>query len=110
MPGRITTHVLDTMRGTGAGGMTVSLSRLSPDPRDFPAVTLDKGGRAVLLEGDNLTRGVHQIIFDAGTYQQAQADPFLGQIPVRFQISDSTAHTHIPLILSAFGYTTYRGG
>ena len=110
MAGRITTHVLDTMRGTGAAFMTVSLSRIAPEARDFPTITLDEGGRAVLLEGEAMTSGIYQIMFDAGAYQQAEAEPFLDQIPVRFRIGDGSAHYHIPLILSAFGYTTYRGG
>lgn len=117
MAGRISTHVLDTIRGTGAGGMKIGLSRMAPAPHEFPAVALDEAGRAVLLEGETMIPGIYQIIFCAGAYQQARAfaaqkgaERFLDEIPVRFRINDGGISYHIPLILSAFGYTTYRGG
>jgi 5-hydroxyisourate hydrolase len=71
-------------------------------------LTLDDGGRAVLLP--ELVVGSYQILFNAGEYWGGDAEPFYDIIPVRFNISDVTQHYHIPLILSPFGYSTYRGG
>jgi 5-hydroxyisourate hydrolase len=94
--------VLDTARGTGAGGMRVDFC--GPDGV-VKSATLDDGGRAVLLA--ELVVGAYEISFHAGAYQ---AEKFYDVIPVRFNIADPAQHYHIPLILSPFGYSTYRGG
>jgi 5-hydroxyisourate hydrolase len=94
--------VLDTARGTGAGGMRVDFR--GPDGVVRTAM-LDDGGRATLLA--ELVAGAYEISFHAGAYQAAD---FYDVIPVRFNISDPTQHYHVPLILSPFGYSTYRGG
>jgi 5-hydroxyisourate hydrolase len=67
--------------------------------------TLDAGGRATLLP--ELVVGAYELSFHAGAYQAAK---FYDVIPVRFNITDAGQHYHIPLILSPFGYSTYRGG
>lgn len=93
----LTTHVLDTMRGTGAAGMRVTVGKVE--------VVLDTQGRATLLE--ECPAGVYEILFHAGAYLGGAV--FYDIIPVRFT-AEGAAHVHVPLILSAFGYTTYRGG
>lgn len=100
---RLTTHVLDIMRGTGAGGMRVEVS--APDGQ-VSACTLDDGGRATLLTG--LVPGAYEIRFFAGDY--AGTESFYDVIPVRCLIGADLEHYHVPLILSAYGYSTYRGG
>lgn len=100
---RLTTHVLDTMRGIGAAGMRVQVS--GPDGRVSETV-LDDGGRATLLTG--LTPGAYELRFFAGDYQGETG--FYDVIPVRCLIGAELEHVHVPLILSAFGYSTYRGG
>jgi 5-hydroxyisourate hydrolase len=70
-------------------------------------VVLDDGGRAVLTTA--LVAGAYEISFHAGDYQGGAA-PFYDVVPVRFNVTDTAQHYHIPLILSPFGYSTYRGG
>jgi 5-hydroxyisourate hydrolase len=98
----LSTHVLDTVAGKGAAGMRVDVT----GPKgESASVTLDAGGRAVLLE--TLAPGTYELSFHAGAYQ---GGIFFGIIPVRFDVTDSAQKYHIPLILSAYGYSTYRGG
>jgi 5-hydroxyisourate hydrolase len=108
LTGRLTTHVLDTARGCAASFMRVDF--FSGD--DPPAtVTLDTGGRATLLEGAKFVPGDYEILFHAGDYQQHYgAAAFFTIIPIRFTITDASQHYHIPLVLSPYGYSTYRGG
>jgi 5-hydroxyisourate hydrolase len=109
MAGSLTTHVLDTTHGTGAGGMRVALRRLSPEPALLAEQALDAGGRAQLLEPGTLAAGVYELLFEVGAYFGAAAG-FLDQVPVRFRVDDAGSHYHVPLIVSPFGYSTYRGG
>ncbi|HVY35116.1 MAG TPA: hydroxyisourate hydrolase [Caulobacteraceae bacterium] len=115
MSGQITTHALDTAMGGGAGGLKVAVRRLSPEPADLGEVTLDGGGRGVLVPSGALRAGVYELTFKLGDYRRAQGmvldnPPFLDEAPVRFGVSDPAAHWHVPLLFSPFGYTTYRGG
>jgi 5-hydroxyisourate hydrolase len=98
----LTTHVLDTARGCGAASMQVELRR---GGEMLASVTLDDGGRATLLQA--LEVGGYELLFHAGDYQGAE---FFDIIPIRFYVGDANAHYHVPLILSPFGYSTYRGG
>lgn len=115
--GRLTTHILDTARGTPAAGVKIALYRLSGQShRKVKEMVTNADGRteAPLLEGAALTAGIYELVFFAGDYLRAaglgQAEPlFLDEIPVRFGISDPAAHVHVPLLLSPFGYSTYRG-
>ena len=117
--GRLTTHVLDTMAGGPAAGLAIELWAIpesGEDPRRLAAVVTNADGRAdsPLLEGEALAAGRYELRFHAGTYLKArhglEADPlFLDEVPVRFGIADPTQHYHVPLLLSAFGYSTYRG-
>ena len=114
--GRLTTHVLDTARGRPAAGLALRLYRLDGDDRRLlvSAVT-NADGRTdrPLLEGGEFCTGAYEIEFEAGDYHRAAgagADrPFLDTVPVRFGISEAGANYHVPLLLSPFGYSTYRG-
>ncbi len=111
MSAKLTTHALDTMRGHGAAGMKVALSRLSPQPADLGAVALDEGGRGVLAE--NLDPGVYELLFEIGAYQRGrglEGDLFIDQAPVRFLISGDLSHYHVPILINPYGYSVYRGG
>ena len=115
--GRLTTHVLDTATGLPAAGMRLELFRLSVDDRVRVAEAVTNAdGRcdAPLLEGAALRPGEYEIVFHAGPYLDAAAHDlpspkFLSDIPIRFGIADAGAHYHVPLLLSPFGYSTYRG-
>ncbi|HWK47090.1 MAG TPA: hydroxyisourate hydrolase [Stellaceae bacterium] len=115
MVGKLTTHVLDTARGAAADGMRVEFRRLAPDPTPATAAILDAGGRATLLHAAELSAGSYEIVFFVGDYHRSRGvatgdPPFLDQVPVRFGIGDPHAHYHVPLVMSPFGYSTYRGG
>lgn len=117
--GTLTTHVLDTARGGPAAGVAIELWRLSPGgSRTLLAATrTNADGRtdAPLLAGDALQPGRYEIVFAIGPYFAGQGLtasaplPFLDEIPVRFGIADSAAHHHVPLLVSPWSYTTYRG-
>jgi 5-hydroxyisourate hydrolase len=99
----LTTHVLDTVNGCGAAGMRVDVRR---DEKFVGTSVLDEGGRASLQAA--LSTGVYELLFHAGTYLGTAV--FYDVIPVRFIVTDPAQHCHVPLILSAYGYSTYRGG
>ena len=114
--GRLTTHVLDTMAGTPAAGLDIELWTAGEGARRLKTATTNADGRvdAPLLEGDALVAGHYELRFRAGAYLRARhgvdADPpFLDEIPIRFGIADPGQHHHVPLLLSAYGYSTYRG-
>lgn len=114
---RISTHVLDTARGIPARGVAVSLHQLRGDERlAVASAVTNADGRtdAPLLTGDTIATGIYELTFHAGAYlAQAGATPtsppFLGDIVIRFGIADETASYHVPLLLSPYGYSTYRG-
>lgn len=115
--GYLTTHVLDTARGLPAAGMTVRLYRINGDSRHLLAqkITNDDGRTDTpILPQGAFAKGCYELEFDAGAYLTATGSPpedprFLDVIPIRFGISDLGAHYHVPLLLSPFGYSTYRG-
>ena len=115
--GRLTTHVLDTARGRPAAGVAVELARLGADGgRSVLARThTNADGRTdhPLLEGEELTPGVYELVFAIGAYFAGWApagDPaFLDRVPVRFGIADADEHYHVPLLASPWAYSTYRG-
>jgi 5-hydroxyisourate hydrolase len=115
--GRLTTHVLDTGRGRPAAGLVIRLYRISGQShRRIAETTTNADGRsdAPLLSGAALKAGQYELVFAAGDYLRAsgQAGPeplFLDEIPIRFGISDPAQHYHVPLLLSPFAYSTYRG-
>ncbi len=114
--GRLTTHVLDTALGRPAAGLVIRLYRLDgEDRRLLGSAVTNADGRTdgPLLQGEEFRVGVYEIEFEAGDYHRAAgagADrPFLDTVPVRFGISEAGASYHVPLLLSPFGYSTYRG-
>ncbi|MEP4037608.1 MULTISPECIES: hydroxyisourate hydrolase [unclassified Pseudophaeobacter] len=117
MTGYLTTHVLDTARGCPAAGLPITLYRLEDDTRHKLAeLTTNADGRtdSPILPQGAFTTGTYELVFEAGTYLrasgQAGEDPlFLDEVPIRFGISDAQAHYHVPLLLSPYGYSTYRG-
>lgn len=114
----LTTHVLDTARGTPADGLRIDLYRLTGERREkIGSVTTNSDGRVdggPLLAGDSFVAGEYELVFHAGDYLRghgtALPEPaFLDVIPIRFGIADVSAHYHVPLLLSPYGYSTYRG-
>jgi 5-hydroxyisourate hydrolase len=112
--GRITTHVLDTASGSPAAGMTIEFYRLSDDGARalIKTVKTNADGRCdePLLAGGDMRAGTYELVFHvAGYLGHGEAQPFLGDVPVRFGVSDPSAHYHVPLLVSPYGYSTYRG-
>ena len=108
----ITTHVLDTSRGRPAVGLKVELHKKSGE--DWKSVGIgisDDNGRCGALLGDApLAAGIYRLTFHAGAYFKAQhIESFYSDIPVIFEVRDARTHHHVPLLLSPFGYSTYRG-
>lgn len=117
MAGYLTTHVLDTARGCPAAGLRIVLFRLSSaGPEALAEMVTNADGRTdapILPQGD-FAAGRYELVFFAGDYLratgQAGDDPlFLDEVPIRFGMSDPGAHYHVPLLLSPYGYSTYRG-
>lgn len=109
----ITTHVLDTTRGIPAAGVAVSLEILvGGDWRPLGSSTTDGDGRcpALLPPGEAPVRGTYRLRFETGAYFALRGTrAFHPQIEVVFLVDDPAQHHHVPLLLSPFGYTTYRG-
>jgi 5-hydroxyisourate hydrolase len=113
--GRLTTHVLDTASGRPAAGLKIELFR-SGEAAPLRTIRTNADGRAdaPLLEGEGFRPGHYELHFHAGDYLRASgaalSEPaFLDVIPIRFGIADQGAHYHVPLLLSPYGYSTYRG-
>lgn len=115
--GRLTTHVLDTMSGTPAEGIEIELWRECAGGWDHAttiATNADGRSDAPLLSPEDMKAGRYELRFRAGDYLRRRGaalsdPPFLDVIPVRFAIADPDASYHVPLLLSPFGYSTYRG-
>lgn len=116
--GRLTTHVLDTATGRPAAGLGLTLWSIGPDgsrTRLVERVT-NADGRVdgALLDGAAFRAGVYEIVFAVGAHYRAAGvalpDPaFLDEVPLRFGIAEPDAHYHVPLLVSPWGYSTYRG-
>lgn len=119
MAGRLTTHVLDTAHGRPAAGMQIELWRIVPGDEQrvlLSTLRTNADGRAdaPLLDDGALERGVYELVFVVGAYFAAHGaalpEPaFLDRVPVRFGIADPDAHYHVPLLVSPWAYSTYRG-
>jgi len=119
MAGRLTTHVLDTAQGRPAANMTIELWRLNAEGsgrRLLKTVRTNGDGRTdgPLLANEELAAGVYELVFAVGEYFAVQgiataSPPFLDRVPVRFGIADATSHYHVPLLVSPWAYSTYRG-
>lgn len=109
----ITTHVLDTSRGRPAEGVPVTLEvEAAGGWKLLGKGTTNADGRVgdLLAKDAELARVVHRLIFDTGSYFAAQnVASFYPQVVVTFRIEDPKQHYHVPLLLSPFGYSTYRG-
>ena len=99
----LTTHVLDTARGRPAAGVRIALWK--EDALLFDGVT-DADGRARILEAERMEQGCYRLTFDTGSYNPGG---FFPEATISFNIDDVEQHYHVPLLLSPFGYSTYRG-
>ena len=116
MSGYLTTHVLDTALGTPAKGLKIELHRIEGDRRTLlKTLTTNADGRTdgQMLPAESFETGVYELVFHVGAYLDAvgvlpENPRFLDVIPVRFGMSEAS-HYHVPLLVSPFGYSTYRG-
>ena len=115
MAGKLTTHVLDTARGKPAAGVKIMLYRLTGNSHIKIAETVTNAdGRTDAPMLTPLTIGTYELVFCAGdylraTHQAGEGVLFLDEIPIRFGVPDPQAHYHVPLLISPFAYSTYRG-
>lgn len=115
--GYLSTHVLDTSTGQPGRGIRIELFRVGTSDRvKLADVITNDDGRCddPILAGDDFIAGSYELVFHAGDYFSAQGlglpEPkFLDTVPLRFGISNSSAHYHVPLLLSPYSYSTYRG-
>lgn len=116
MTGYLTTHVLDTARGCPAAGLRIELFRIDGAARTLlNTLTTNDDGRTdeAILPAEKFETGVYELVFHAGDYLDSTGTPaetprFLDIVPIRFGMSEAS-HYHVPLLLSPFGYSTYRG-
>ena len=116
MTGYLTTHVLDTARGSPAAGLRIELFRIDgEDRRLLNTLETNDDGRtdAQILPAKTFETGVYELVFHVGAYLDRIGTPpqeprFLDIVPIRFGMSEAS-HYHVPLLLSPFGYSTYRG-
>ena len=114
--GRLTTHVLDTASGRPAAGLSITIYRVSGNShRKLKSVVTNEDGRcdAPILVGSEFKPGQYELIFAVGAYFRAAGislpdTMFLDEIPIRFGMAEET-HYHVPLLVSPYGYSTYRG-
>lgn len=110
----ITTHVLDISRGRPASGIPVRLELESGDGTWHQIgdglTDMDGRARSLLAADSPLQSGVYRLVFDTESYFVAQAvEGFYREVAIMFEVRDATQHYHVPLLLSPFGYSTYRG-
>ena len=114
----LTTHVLDTALGQPAKGIMIDVFRIVDEVREYlRTVHTNADGRVdggPILEGETFRKGLYELVFHVGPYfrfhgHKISDPPFLDIIPIRFGISDPEAHYHVPLLVSPYGYSTYRG-
>ena len=116
--GKLTTHVLDQSKGRPAAGLAIRLCRIAADgaPEPLAAATTNDDGRLdqPILAGGSFQEGSYQLEFEAGAYFKANGTAlacgsFLDTVVIRFHVADAEDHYHVPLLLSPYGYATYRG-
>ena len=114
---QLSTHILDTSRGTPAGGVRIDLYLINGDQRTHLKTAVSNAdGRTdgPLLAGETIAIGVYELVFQAGEYLKGSGSvlsepPFLNEVVIRFGIADPLGKYHVPLLLSPYGYSTYRG-
>jgi len=116
MSGYLTTHILDTARGVPAKGIKIALYRVDSARTLIAETVTNDDGRTdnPILPATDFKTGKYELVFYCGDYLQANGQAtgdikFLDEIPIRFGMDDATAHYHVPLLLSPYGYSTYRG-
>lgn len=114
--GRLTTHVLDTATGKPGAGIRVTVFRVDGGRRELLSTVTNHDGRCdvPLLEGPDLARGSYELVFEVGAYFRAAGlalpEPlFVDEVVLRFGVADPQAHYHVPLLVSPWSYSTYRG-
>jgi 5-hydroxyisourate hydrolase len=114
--GKLSTHILDTAKGRPAANVAIDLWRIDQGNRiHLKSTRTNADGRtdAPLLLAEEMQVGVYEMVFAIGAYFTSQPDlpepSFLTEIPIRFGIADITAHYHVPLLVSPWAYSTYRG-
>lgn len=114
--GRLTTHVLDTAHGRPAGGVRIGLYAATAPLHAIASAETNTDGRCddPLLDGADFKEGVYELAFHVGDYFRDAGvilpnPPFLDVVIIRFGISAADQHYHVPLLVSPFGYSTYRG-
>jgi 5-hydroxyisourate hydrolase len=114
---RLSTHVLDMASGRPAEGIQIDLFAITEGTRALvctAATNADGRTASPLLAGDAMQSGVYELVFHAAEYLRAHGHtltdpPFLGEVTIRFGISDAAGSYHVPLLLSPYGYSTYKG-
>ena len=112
---KLTTHCLDTFSGKPAQGVKVDVYFISEKKAKLNSVILNNNGRSdkPLIEGTNFKEGQYELVFFIGDYFKKMVDlpktPFLNEVVIRFGISNSKEHYHVPLLVSPWSYSTYRG-
>ncbi|MBI3442074.1 MAG: hydroxyisourate hydrolase [Proteobacteria bacterium] len=114
--GKLTTHVLDTAHGCPGRGMTVRLYRCGKKDALLATTKTNADGRcaAPILSGKEMKAGRYRLEFDVAAYFKSKGvklarTPFLDTVVISFGIADAKAHYHVPLLVSPYGYSTYRG-
>ena len=112
---KLTTHCLDTFSGKPAKGIRVDVYTVSGKKEKINSTTLNNTGRSdkALLEGSNFKEGEYELVFFVGNYFKNISNlpkiPFLNEVIIRFGVSNSKEHYHVPLLVSPWSYSTYRG-
>ena len=107
---RITTHVLDTSTGRPAEGMAVRLLRANAAPAPIASATTDSDGRIRNWLPEGVPPGRYRLVFQTGAwFRAAGRETLYPEVVIDFELQDGVPHYHLPLLLSPFGYTTYRG-
>lgn len=113
MPAKLSTHVLDLTTGRPAAGMAVELWRRTGAPELIKTIATNADGRteAPVLSAAEMNVGAYELVFKVKAYFAARgvACSFLDEVPIRFSIADAEASYHVPLLVTPWGYSTYRG-
>lgn len=106
----VSTHVLDTSRGCPAAGIAVRLSRAGDPGAEIARAATDRDGRAGELGPEGLAPGTYQLTFATAAYfARTGAPAFFPEVCIQFSVTDPAEHYHVPVLLSPYSYSTYRG-